>query len=56
MVIFATFVHTDLFFDKYFWSSEGEIHLKILQATPFELMRFAEVVNKVEAGTMPNFI
>ena len=40
----------------YFRSSEGKIHLKILQATPLESMRFAEVVHKVEAGTMPNFI
>ena len=47
MVRFVTFVHKDLFFDKYFRSSEGEIHLKILQATPLEPMRFAEIVNKV---------
>ena len=36
MVRFVTFVHRDMFFDKYFWSSKGEIHLKILQATPLE--------------------
>ena len=55
MVRFVTFVYKDLFFDKYFRSSKGEIHLKILQATPLQPMRFVEVVNKVRAGTMPNF-
>ena len=53
MVRFVTLVHKDLFFNKYFRSSKGEINFKILQATPLEPMRFAEVINKVGAGTMP---
>ena len=39
MVRFVIFIHKDLFFHKYFRSSKGEIHLKILQATPLEPMR-----------------
>ena len=52
MVRFVTFVHKDLFPDKYLWSSTWEIHLKILKPTTWETMSIAEVVNKVGAGAM----
>ena len=48
MVRFVTFVHKDLFPDKYLWSSTWEIHLKILQPTPWEPVSIVEVVNKSE--------
>ena len=52
VVGFVTFVHMDLFPDKYFWSSKWKIHLKILQPTPWEPMSVAGVVNKARAGPM----
>ena len=54
MVRCVTFVHMDLLPDKYFHSSKGEIHLKILQPIPWEPMSIAEIVNKVGAGAMPS--
>jgi hypothetical protein len=42
----------DLFFVKHFRSSKEEIHLKILQATPLEPMRFAEL----GAGIIPKIL
>ena len=45
---FVTFVLKDLFPDKYLWSSTWEIHLKILQPTPWEPVSIVEVVNKSE--------
>ena len=54
MVRYVTFVHMDLLPDKYFHSSKGEIHLKILQPIPWEPMSIAEIVNKVGAGAMPS--
>ena len=52
MVGFVIFVHKDLFPDKYLWSLTWEIHLKILQPTPWEPVSIVEVVNKVGAGAM----
>ena len=52
MVRFVTFVHKDLFPDKYLWSLTWEIHLKILQPTPWEPVSIVEVVNRVGAGAM----
>ena len=54
MVRFVTFVHKDLFFDKYFHSSKGEIHLKILQT--IGTTHFDEVVNEVKAGIFSNIL
>ena len=45
-------VHKDLFPDKYLWSLTWEIHLKILQPTPWEPVSIVEVVNRVGAGAM----
>ena len=52
MVRFVTFVHKDLFPDKYLWPLTWEIHLKILQPTPWEPVSVVEVVNKVGDGAM----
>ena len=47
---FVTFVHMDLFLDKYFWSSKGEIQFKSYSQHHENHDVLLKFVNKVGAG------